>query len=1062
MPNIERYAKYEIAKSITSVGNISKAIDYNNPLAYTAWLSYFTDISVSKQTYQNIYNSYLRDWNDVKNTFLNNQDTAVKENYVRLVKDLQLDVLTEQERQFIEAVDYQDPQQLDTLIPLISEKINSLCNYYKNFREVVKTQPRKNNMFSSNLGIRSFLLQTISDLLNYDSDTVDLTNKYNIDTESVLRNISILVEDLYDEYTDYFDLTTQLPSSAYEYGGELRKEEWTSNTNPWDFDLFYKYDDSVVRLLSSYTYILSGFSDNLAVPVGLSAEDIVSYSSTKDYIDNIKTDDVNDLNLANKIKLFQKYLGTDWYMLSTGDTVTNYLSSLLIKADNVSSNYLNRNNVSTATVPNTAFVVSQKDIGGFYTPNYLGVLNYTSFDYTHTVNTSKLSPNEVYFFPDPKKYIATAGNSKYIKTGTCFTVQENAYVVNYDFANSYAFGYINDQGYYLNYHGYENAEEKNRIYNAGISKNYDKVDFFKGKSSNLWANDDVYEVSNKALFPIDERQTNLLAGQKDIIDYSSDVYGNQYGSLKAASDPIFRDIETVYAQIRKRFILLSNFLYEYEGISPFDYTTATGEVTDPYDNIVFNRSGIELLMGHTLADWNLESTDPDYVDLFKDFPSPITLSYGTFTMPWRGDDQLQMLFRKNGLYDGITFTGYQNLPFVDSPLPESTFWSTNNQDLYYNLVLEGGPNINGGRGTVLSPATFMHIIPLSASNAVKDGGRFRYLKGDPFLRSEPNINRHEIPYSSFTLDSEATSYVVEAPGANASIYAKRYELSSYPYFRNISNEVFPLSSALSAVFVKYKALSAIYDELNDNIIKYDIVYDVGVFETSNYMVLEKINFDYNTNTVKPYTSSLSYIERTDKGSSLEKFGDFYFHERTNSFLLYKTTLLDSLSSSVYKTFYPTIYKYELDSLSLKQVFPTNNTNLFKKLSTYSFRSNGENPDNLEKYIRSLSAVQEETPVYSVDSIDRPNLSYDPNTNNYGFVIKASDNSDALAFYYQTYKYVDGSMINSINEIYFQNGIIRDECYVNPLTAAFLHYNYLPETGKGFSWIKNEGVLKLGE
>ena len=54
------------------------------------------------------------------------------------------------------------------------------------------------------------------------------------------------------------------------------------------------------------------------------------------------------------------------------------------------------------------------------------------------------------------------------------------------------------------------------------------------------------------------------------------------------------------------------------------------------------------------------------------------------------------------------------------------------------------------------------------------------------------------------------------------------------------------------------------------------------------------------------------------------------------------------------------------------------------------------------------------------------------------------------------------MINSINEIYFQNGIIRDECYVNPLTAAFLEYNYLPETEKGFTWVKEEGVLKLGE
>ena len=53
MPNIERYAKYEITESITSIGNISKAIDYNDPLAYKDWLSYFTDISVSNQTYQN-------------------------------------------------------------------------------------------------------------------------------------------------------------------------------------------------------------------------------------------------------------------------------------------------------------------------------------------------------------------------------------------------------------------------------------------------------------------------------------------------------------------------------------------------------------------------------------------------------------------------------------------------------------------------------------------------------------------------------------------------------------------------------------------------------------------------------------------------------------------------------------------------------------------------------------------------------------------------------------------------------------------------------------------------
>ena len=72
--------------------------------------------------------------------------------------------------------------------------------------------------------------------------------------------------------------------------------------------------------------------------------------------------------------------------------------------------------MSTATTPNTAFLVSQKDIGGFYTPNYLGILNYNSFDYNFTVNTNLLSSNSVYFFPDPNKFILTKGNSQYKNT----------------------------------------------------------------------------------------------------------------------------------------------------------------------------------------------------------------------------------------------------------------------------------------------------------------------------------------------------------------------------------------------------------------------------------------------------------------------------------------------------------------------------------------------------------------------------------------------------------------------------------------------------------------------
>ena len=68
----------------------------------------------------------------------------------------------------------------------------------------------------------------------------------------------------------------------------------------------------------------------------------------------------------------------------------------------------------------------------------------------------------------------------------------------------------------------------------------------------------------------------------------------------------------------------------------------------------------------------------------------------------------------------------------------------------------------------------------------------------------------------------------------------------------------------------------------------------------------------------------------------------------------------------------------------------------------------------------------------------------------------------MILYYQIYKYIDGKFTNSINEVYFQKGVIRDESYFSPLTAGFLHYSKLPEAQKGFSWVKEEGVLKLGE
>ena len=156
--SIDRFAKYDIDESITIIGNVSSAIDYNFPLDYKTWLSFFTDTSVSSETYNESYKRYINSWNKVKNTFLQAQNNLVKENYVNILKELSLDVFTEHERRFIQAVNYEDPDQVDAIIPLVSNKLRNLTSYYSSFREKIKTQPRRNNIYSSSSGVKLFLI----------------------------------------------------------------------------------------------------------------------------------------------------------------------------------------------------------------------------------------------------------------------------------------------------------------------------------------------------------------------------------------------------------------------------------------------------------------------------------------------------------------------------------------------------------------------------------------------------------------------------------------------------------------------------------------------------------------------------------------------------------------------------------------------------------------------------------------------------------------------------------------------------------------------------------------
>jgi hypothetical protein len=1024
---VERFNQYKIDNSINQLGNTSTAIDYDAPLDFKTWLSYFKDLSISIDTFNSSYKMYLTAWNTVKNTFLINQNDDVKESYIILIRNISIDVYTEQERRFINAVNYDDPEQLDVMVPLVANKIKKITSYYKDFREIIKTQPKKNNIYSSNIGIRSFLYQVISDLLNYDTDTKSLINKYSIDVNYLLENINIVVDDLYDEYDDYFDISNTAAASAYGDGGSLRTSQWSSNTNSWDFDLFLDYNSSVVRLLSSSNYILENFVNNLSVPVALNSTD-TKYLKNKDFIDQFNTGSTLDLNLINKKKLFENFSGTDWYYLSTGDSATQYMSGKFLTATNKSQNFLNRNYVSTATVPSTAFLVRSKDIGGYYTPQNLGILQYNTFSYELEIDQNKLQPNTRYYFPDPTKYVATYGNSIYTKSNTVFNVIENAYIINYDIANAAAFGYINDRSYFTNFHGYENLEERNHIYGGGVSRDYDMVEFFKGINSNVWANVDVYNTSNKALFPIDDRQSRLLTNnQLDLVYNTSDIYGNSYGIYNQSTPSIFVNLSTATVDETQKCLFLSNGVYTNSDGTEFDYATTTGTVADLIPGKIFNRSGVT-------------TTQLNFTDNISD-----TLMQGTFTMPWCF--ATGVVYRVGNVYDGAYYVDFYGNILPDEPSTDSTSWSVN-ADVYYNTLIECGATSAGTRP--LTPRTASFLYPTVFDTI--DCGKFT---PDVFSTRSVQTNEYKIPYVESQNSVLSTTYLSTPELTRQSIYSKKYLLSSTPYFRDINNYVSTLSAALSSVFEKYAALPGIFFELNNGIKKFDIVYDIAIIETSNYIVIEKIDYDYTLAKVVNYTDTLTYIPRTTQGdNSIEQFGNFYFSERFNNLLFNRLTLLGVLSASNYKTIYPTFYQYNLDDLKLKEIFPGNISNLFGYLYSYSFRSciNPLYVDTIFNY---------DTYIYDIYQVDRPSLSYDAETNTYVYIMKATDLSDCMSFFYQTYKFIDGNFINRVNEVYFPDVCIRDENYANPLSASFIEYSSLAGTATS-SWIKSENVLKIGE
>ncbi len=88
------------------------------------------------------------------------------------------------------------------------------------------------------------------------------------------------------------------------------------------------------------------------------------------------------------------------------------------------------------------------------------------------------------------------------------------------------------------------------------------------------------------------------------------------------------------------------------------------------------------------------------------------------------------------------------------------------------------------------------------------------------------------------------------------------------WVKTADGTIYPATSALSAVYSKYKTTTAIYNQLIGNkIINFEIFNDTLVFDLKGYTLYEKIDFIYESSTIKNHDNNFQVLEYYQNVSS---------------------------------------------------------------------------------------------------------------------------------------------------------------------------------------------------
>lgn len=375
------------------VNNSTEILDNNKPYSFIKFLQFYKQ-SVDVKYIINEYNEYIQQWYITKNNQVdvNLYKQLTQQQYIALLKEITLDYTSTEEKRFLsqltisdEIVDNQDKLNnlLDIILPFYIKKINNICNYYLEKRNDLKLHVNKlldiNTIDDARKTIKSLIIDELT--TNNAEYSIDLD-----DIPDIKEVLDVDIDELYDN-DDYFEKNNNL--SGY-------------NSNEINYKSFYNYDEAVIDAIRQYPFfLLDNDIHAFSVNPSLTTDDI-NYLPIKDFINNAKSDDINDVVLNLQKSLVKKYTGTDYYYITT-DTNNKPTSGLLVDADNSILNILNVNLLNTPIIEENNYNDIRR-IGLNFKPDKFGLLFYNTNNLKYEIDTTKLSANSTYVFPNPNKY----------------------------------------------------------------------------------------------------------------------------------------------------------------------------------------------------------------------------------------------------------------------------------------------------------------------------------------------------------------------------------------------------------------------------------------------------------------------------------------------------------------------------------------------------------------------------------------------------------------------------------------------------------------------------------